>query len=182
MLISLEALEKQPVEFQEEFAPGIIDLGPELRQARPLQTSGRATLIEEHHHHDVIKDIRLVGTLSTSLDVICARCLEPVVRELSKSFDLLYRPQGSDATREEISVTQAEAEIGYYRGEGLLLEDALREQVLLSLPIRTICREECKGLCPQCGRNLNEAACDCAEQTADPRWDALRGWRTPSGD
>ena len=62
----------------------------------------------------------------------------------SASFDLLYRPLGTDSGREELSVTDAEAEIGYYQGEGLLLEDALREQVLLALPLKTICREDCK--------------------------------------
>ena len=55
---------------------------------------------------------------------------------------------------EELSVTSAEAEISYYQGEGLLLEDVLREQVLLAVPLRAICREDCKGLCPQCGAKL----------------------------
>ena len=53
-------------------------------------------------------------------------------------------------------MTSAEAEISYYQGEGLLLEDVLREQVLLAVPFRAICRENCKGICPHCGANLNE--------------------------
>ena len=181
MLISLQDLEKHPVDFQEEFAPGAVDLGPEILQTEVLESSGRATLVEEHHgSKSIIQDIRIAGTLSTSIEANCARCLETVHQQVQRDFDLLYRPQGSDAGREEISVTQAEAEIGYYRGEGLLLEDVLREQILLAVPIRIICREECKGLCPRCGRNRNAETCDCIENMVDPRWDALRKLRGPS--
>ena len=76
-------------------------------------------------------------------------------------------------------MTAAEAEIGYYQGEGLLLEDLLREQVLLAVPLKVICREDCKGLCPHCGKNLNEeGACSCADELEDPRWAALKEIRS----
>ncbi len=175
MLIEIQELELHPVDFREEFSPGAIDLGEEVRQRTPLCSEGRADLVEEHHgKRKVVQDIRLKGKLETSLEVACARCLEPVVQEVAREFDLLYRPLGTNAGQEELSVTDAEAEIGYYQGEGLLLEDVLREQVLLALPLKTICREECKGLCPHCGRNLNEGQCSCAEQVEDPRWAALK--------
>lgn len=175
MLIEIRELETHSVDFREEFSPGAIDLGPELQQRTPLRGEGRADLVEEHHgKHKVIQDIRLKGKLDTSLEMPCARCLEPVVHEVSRSFDLLYRPQGSDAGHAELSVTDAEAEIGYYQGAGLLLEDALREQVLLAVPLKVLCREDCKGLCPHCGKNLNEGQCTCAEQVEDPRWSALK--------
>jgi uncharacterized protein len=178
MLIEIRELELHPVDFREEFSPGAIDLGEEVRQKRPLHSEGRADLVEEHHgKHKVVQDIRLKGKLDTSLEVPCARCLEPVVQEVARDFDLLYRPLGTDAGHEELSVTDAEAEIGYYQGEGLLLEDVLREQVLLAMPLKIVCREECKGLCPHCGKNLNEGQCDCAEQLEDPRWAALKDIR-----
>jgi uncharacterized protein len=104
--------------------------------------------------------------------------LEAVVYQVDRSFDLLYRPLGTDAGHEELSITDAEAEIGYYQGESLLLEDALREQVLLAVPLKTLCREDCKGLCPHCGKNLNESQCSCAEQREDPRWAALKEIRS----
>jgi uncharacterized protein len=74
-------------------------------------------------------------------------------------------------------VTTAEAEVGYYQGEGLLLEDVLREQVLLALPLKAICREDCKGFCPHCGRNLNQEQCNCTEPLDDLRWSALKDIR-----
>jgi len=78
----------------------------------------------------------------------------------------------------ELSVTDAEAEIGYYQGDGILLEDVLREQVLLALPLKVTCREDCKGLCVHCGKNLNEGPCSCATVMEDPRWTALREIRS----
>jgi uncharacterized protein len=175
MFIEVAELELHPVDFQKEFPPDAIDLGAGVRALTPLAASGCAQLIEEHHgKHKLIKDIRLSGELSTSLELLCARCLEPMVLEVGRTFDLLYRPQGADAGQEELSVTDAEAEIGYYRGEGLLLEDVLREQVLLAVPLKVICREDCKGLCPTCGKNRNAEACSCAQQHQDPRWDALK--------
>jgi uncharacterized protein len=96
---------------------------------------------------------------------------------VARSFDLLYRPQGSDARAEELSVTDVEADIGYYRGQGLELEDVLREQILLALPLKTICSENCKGLCAHCGTNLNLEQCSCAEPVEDPRWSVLKDIR-----
>jgi DUF177 domain-containing protein len=175
MFISLQELELHKVEFNEEFEPDAIDLGADVRARTPIRSQGRAELIEERHgKHDVLLDIRLVGDFSTSLELNCARCLEVVVREIAKPFDLLYRPQGADAGRDELTVTQAEADIGYYKGDGLLLEDVLREQVLLAVPIKVVCSDECKGLCPRCGRNLNHEDCTCAEPVPDPRWGALK--------
>jgi uncharacterized protein len=175
MFLDIRDLEIRPLEFEEEFASGVIDLGAEIKQKDALQTQGRAELVEEHHgKHQVIKDIRLRGKLATGLELQCARCLEPVEQKVSREFDLLYRPLGADAGRDELSVTDAEAEIGYYQGEGILLEDTLREQVLLALPLKITCREDCKGLCPHCGKNLNLEACSCNVPMEDPRWAALK--------
>ena len=179
MLIEIKDLERDPLDFREEFNPGAIDLGEEVRQRSPLFSEGRAQLVEERHgKHQVIQDIRLKGRLETDLEVACARCLEPVALPVKRSFDLLYRPLGIDSGHEELSVTDAEAEIGYYTGGKLLLEDTLREQVLLSVPLKSLCRDTCKGLCPHCGKNLNEAQCSCTEQLEDPRWAALKEIRT----
>jgi DUF177 domain-containing protein len=175
MLIEIQELEHHPVDFKENFAPGVVGFGDEVRQIAGLKTAGRAQLVEEHHgKHQIIQDIRVRGDLSTQLELACARCLEPVKLDVERSFDLLYRPLGADAGRAELSVTAAEAEISYYEGEGLLLEDMLREQVLLSVPLKAICREDCEGLCPHCGKNLNSGQCSCTDQMEDPRWAALK--------
>jgi uncharacterized protein len=158
MLIEIKELELHPIDFEEEYRPGVLDLGPDLRQSAPLHAAGRAQLIEEHHGK------------------------HPVIQDVKRKFDLLYRPLGVDSGREEMSVTGAEAEISYYQGEGLLLEDAVREQVLLAVPLKVICREDCKGLCPHCGANLNLEQCSCSEPVEDPRWTALKDLRSKLED
>jgi uncharacterized protein len=175
MFLDIKELAVHPIDFEEELPPGIIEWGDEVRQGSSLKAAGRAELVEEHHgKHKIIKDIRLRGKLAAEFDLSCARCLEPVARNVKREFELLYRPLGVDAGRDELSVTDAEAEIGYYQAERLLLEDVLREQVLLALPLKVTCREGCKGLCPQCGKNLNHEHCSCETLVEDPRWSALK--------
>jgi uncharacterized protein len=174
MFISIHDLELRKIELAESIAPGVIDFGPDLIQRAPVKASGRAELLEEHHGgKNNIQDIRLVGKLSTKVELKCARCIEPVVQDLSSEFDLLYRPASTITREEEVAINEADTEIGYYQGEGILLEDALKEQILLTVPIRVLCNEDCLGLCPQCGHNRNISPCGCAEKVSDPRWAAL---------
>ncbi|HET9837350.1 MAG TPA: DUF177 domain-containing protein [Candidatus Angelobacter sp.] len=147
-------------------------------QKAPLAALGQAELIRENRGgRQVVEDIRVVGSFATEIDALCARCLEPVHNKVREEFDLLYRPLGIDARSEEVSISQAETEIGYYQGEGLLLEDVLKEQLLLALPVKQVCGPNCKGLCPHCGKNLNAESCDCVSSMPDPRWSALEDIR-----
>ncbi len=174
MFISVQELELRKIEFSEEVPPGVIDFGPDLVQTSLLKTSGRAELVEENRGgKNLVEDIRFVGSFSVSMQSPCARCLEPVQGNFAGDFDLLYRPLGVDAGKDESSISEAETEIGYFDGKGLALEDVLKEQVLLALPVKAICREDCKGLCPHCGKNLNSGPCSCVAEIADPRWAAL---------
>jgi uncharacterized protein len=171
-------LEREPIEFDLELPPGAVDLGDEARQVGPLATSGRAEVLHEHRGpRDIVADIRLKGSFSGKFEVPCARCVEPVETPLGAGFDLIFRPAQADSEPLERSITAPETEIGYYLKDGLLLEDVLREQVLLSLPVRTLCKPDCKGLCPRCGENRNSTACTCDEGPSDPRWEALSGLR-----
>jgi uncharacterized protein len=174
MFIKIKDLELRKIEFAESFAPGVVDLGEEIEQKGNLKSFGRAELVEETREAgQVVKDIRVVGSFTAEVEVRCARCLEPVSNSLSESFDLLYRPQGIDARGEDASIGPSETEIGYYQGEGLHLEEVLKEQILLALPAKQVCSPGCKGLCPHCGCNLNLETCHCAVTIADPRWGAL---------
>jgi uncharacterized protein len=179
MFISLLELEREPVAFDHALAPGAIDFAPEATQTTPLAVSGRAALIEENRGpRNIVQDIRIRGDYAGGFEVPCARCLETVEHAIKGEFDLLFRPIGVDAGAADRSIGPSETEIGYYQGGGLVLEDVLREQVLLSLPARTLCREDCKGLCPRCGRDLNSESCNCDLAAADPRWSALSDLRS----
>ena len=179
MLITVADLQLDHVEFDEHFTAGAIEYGEDIRQVGSLDAKGLADLIEEHRgHKQVVPDIRVRGDYAGRFEAPCARCVEPVEHPLTGSFDLLYRPLGVDAGAAERAISTSETEIGYYNGDGLVLEDVLREQVLLSLPEKTLCRADCKGLCPSCGRNLNTETCSCESAVTDPRWNALSGLRS----
>ena len=174
MFISLQDLEVEKVQFSQQLAPGTLELVEDFRQSGVLKTKGQAELLAEHRGpRDIVKDIRVTGDFSTEVEVRCARCIEPVPTKVGGSFDLLYRPLGVDAGKDERSISEAETEIGYYSGEGIQLEDVLREQILLALPLRVVCKDDCRGLCSGCGKNLNVEACVCGDQPPDPRWAAL---------
>ncbi len=179
MLISVVELEREPIEFTHSFAPGAIDFGVDIRQLDPLLTEGRADLIEEHRGpRQIVPDIRLRAEYRSRFEVPCARCVDPVEHSLAGNFDLIFRPIGVDGGSSEHAISTSETEIGYYEGDGLVLEDVLREQVLLSLPAKTLCGTDCKGLCPHCGQNLNSEACTCEESSSDSRWSALSDLRS----
>ena len=178
MFIKIKDLELRNLEFDETFVSGAIDLGEDLVQTTPLKTTGRAELIRENRGaREVVEDIRLVGNFSTEVQNPCARCLDPVHNKIVETFDLLYRPLGVDFKGDEVAITEAETEIGYYQGEGVLLEDVLKEQIILALPVKQVCQANCKGFCPQCGKNRNLESCNCVNTMPDPRWSALEDIR-----
>jgi uncharacterized protein len=176
VLITPIDLEQEPLLIHEAIAPGVIDYAVDIRQVGALPIEGRADLLVEHRgHNEDVNDIRLRAAYKGQFEVLCARCVEPVPVPMSGDFDLIFRPQAADAESGERAITVDETEIGYYEESGLLLEDVVREQVLLSLPGRTLCTPDCKGLCPNCGQNLNSAPCGCDKTSVDPRWNALAG-------
>ncbi len=176
MLITPLQLENEPLPIDLAFEPGSIDFTAGIAQVGSLPVKGHADLIVEHRGgNDLISDIRVRANYSGNFEMQCARCVEPVAMPLQGYFDLIFRPQEADADSTERAITLDETEIGYYEKSGLLLEDVVREQVLLSLPGRALCQPDCKGLCPRCGQNLNQATCSCEDAPADPRWNALAG-------
>jgi uncharacterized protein len=176
VLITPLDLEKESLQIHESIGQGIIDYAVDISQIGPMPVDGQADLIVEHRgSHEFVNDIRLRASYKGQFEVLCARCVDPVPVPLTGSFDLIFRPADADAESGERAITVDETEIGYYEESGLLLEDVVREQVLLSLPNRTLCTPDCKGLCPSCGQNLNSASCNCDKAAADPRWNALAG-------
>ncbi len=179
MLITVADLRIEPIEFDEHYPAETIDYGPDIRQIGVLDTTGIADLLEEHRGPKlIVPDIRVRGSYAGRFETLCSRCVDPVEHPQQGSFDLLYRPVGVDVDVAEHAISTSETEIGYYNGNSLALEDVLREQVLLSLPEKTLCRADCKGLCPSCGRNLNNESCSCEEASADTRWNALADLRS----
>lgn len=106
--------------------------------------------------------------------ILCDRCLEPIIDPVSSELKLLVLNREPDAIEGEIELDSADLEVLYCPGEILDTRNILREQVELNIPMRALCRDDCRGLCPHCGQNRNETSCDC-EAPIDPRWEVLRG-------
>ena len=149
MEFKVSELEREPIDFDLELAPGAVDFGQEAEQQGPLAASGHAEVLHEHRGpRDIVADIRLKGSFAGNFQVPCARCVEPVEIPLAADFDLIFRPAAADAEATERSITAPETEIGYYQGDSLALEDVLREQVLLSLPRQDIVQAGLQGTLP----------------------------------
>jgi len=170
MIFTLTELEHHPILFDVVYQPGELGLPEELHQMGELRVNGSAELLK-----NTLGEIRLRGHLSVELETACDRCLEPAKVPVDSDFDLFYRPLEKVETHGEIHLEEGEIDISFYEGDGLALRDALREFVLLSIPMRTVCREDCLGLCPVCGENRNLKACGCTVETRDERWAGLKG-------
>jgi uncharacterized protein len=170
MFLSVKEMEQRKIRFDETFEPGQIDFtGEDLTQSSPLQAAGSAELLA---HSD--GELRIQGRYTVTMAAQCDRCLGRAQFPLNNRFDLFYRPMSYIARDEEVEIDEGEAEIGFYEDGGIELEDILREQVLLALPMQKVCSDLCKGICPVCGKNRNEVNCNCTVETVDDRWGALR--------
>ncbi len=132
---------------------------------------------------DVFKDqdrFRLVGSVQTTFELACSRCLEPFTWPVDAAFDLQYQPKAAYTEHEERAIGEADFSAAYYEDETIDLGQLMAEQLHLSLPMKPLCREECLGLCPQCGTNLNRSTCDCRRDWEDPRLTALRTFKRDS--
>ena len=167
MFLDVHELERRRISLDQMLPPGRIDFGEDVWQVEVLQVSGWAELVET--------EIRLRGAFRTAVEVPCARCLERARRAVEMEFDLFYRPIQTISRDEEIEIKGEDLDVGFYHGDGLMLEDALREQILLSLPMKNICRTDCAGLCPRCGQNRNLGECGCRPAPKDERWTPLAG-------
>lgn len=162
MFLNVKELAVRKARIRKSYAPGTLDFHTaDFRLVAPLEVRATAELVENQ--------IRVFGHLETRLELVCARCLEPVVEEVSKDFDLFYRPVGSVSSEEEIQLQEDDTEVGFYQGEGIFLGDLLAEQVNLLIPMKVICRSDCRGLCSHCGVNLNHEECRCETPSVDPR-------------
>jgi len=115
--------------------------------------------------------VGLVGSVSAVVEFECDRCLAPLSVPVEQSFDLIYVPPLG--VGEEHELGENDLSLGFYQ-EGIIdVDDLAREQIELALPMARLCTEDCRGLCPECGANLNLDECACVEGLADPRWAAL---------
>lgn len=126
--------------------------------------------------------VTLTGRVTSELSVPCSRCLEPFTVPVDATFETRFVPPGEFAEATADTADSGEIEgagdgpvmgLAEYRDETIDLDEAVREQFFLALPMKPLCREECLGLCPVCGTNRNREQCGCKQEWVDPRLAAL---------
>jgi uncharacterized protein len=122
--------------------------------------------------------IEVKGALATEVRLACGRCLDPFAQPLASDFELTYLQAPADsaaaAAAEDREVDADEIGVVHFRGEEIDLSEGIQEQVVLALPLRPLCRESCKGLCPSCGADRNRESCSCRSQPAEGPFAVLR--------
>jgi uncharacterized protein len=132
---------------------------------------------------DIFKDkeaFRLIGAVKTILELPCGRCLESFPLDVDARFDLRYQPHSENAGEHEREIEEDDLTTAFYENDEIDLGHLMREQFYLSLPMKPLCRDDCRGLCPVCGTNLNRAKCECKPEWEDPRFAALKALKRES--
>jgi uncharacterized protein len=147
-----------------------IDLGPEWfarwHEEDPGLEFADARITGSVHLSKHGHDILVRGNLSGRMELACSRCLEPFTAPAAIEFDLLLVPGPVSADAKE-ELSPDDLDLDYYTGETVDLESIVREQIILMLPLKPLCEEACKGLCPHCGANLNRETCTCSTDAVD---------------
>lgn len=176
MKIRLDSARFEPFRWQEKVTIPAADLDRTgVVSLAPTEVSGELAFAEPNF----VLDLRL----ETRASVECDRCLKPFDLELEGRIQLMVierheRPSRGAESVEERELTEDELGVLEVVGESLDTTPIVREQILLELPAKPLCREDCAGLCPACGADLNLGACGCESRVIDPRWAALEAMRS----
>ena len=125
--------------------------------------------------------VQFRGHLKAVLRLHCGRCLEAFIHTLDEDLDLFFMPRGAEPDENEeeqdVALSDRDMVVAFYDKDRIDLGEIVREQILLEVPLRRLCREDCRGLCPSCGVNRNTEPCDCQPsepETVDERLAPLR--------
>ena len=173
MLVNINEVRRrdEPFLIVTDFGEGELGVGSHISVLRgPVHSELSVSLLGDQVHVE--------GNLGADLELTCCRCLKPFAQKIQKGFELDYRPDPMvDEEGDEFSLTYTDLEIGFYRNQQLDVSAVISEQIVLEIPMKAVCQEGCKGLCDQCGADLNESDCGCQPQTVDPRLSPLLEWK-----
>lgn len=160
--------------------PEEVEFGQEATELNAILQSGR---VRDYHCKDTLRvgvthyragrDLFFDGEIRARIAGCCARCMEDFEFALSTPlhFLMIPRDESGDMSDDE------DSEVGLYDGEEVALAPLVYDRVVLSLPTTPLCDENCRGLCPRCGTNLNREQCSCPAETGDPRMAIFRSLR-----
>lgn len=165
LLIDISQIPPDGLEVQEDLVPGNVHV--EGEESFVLKGGSLRCRVERGDD----RTVHVRGHLAASLGLECGRCLTNFAFPIDQELDLFYLPHRDAEDEEEeddVQLTDRDMVVAYYEGERLDLGAMLREQFFLSIPLKRLCREDCRGLCPTCGANRNDTACACPP-LPDPR-------------
>jgi uncharacterized protein len=165
---NLAQLLKQTVGVSREYelSESLAGIDPSLDPVAPL----RAKIKLMRTKNGVLMSL----TGQTTLRVACSRCLEPALEPVTLDINEEFLQTVDVITGTPLGAPKDDPALLIDAHHDLHLTDLLREYLLVAQPMHPLCREDCKGLCPHCGHNLNQGPCDCNEETGDERWAALK--------
>jgi len=172
LLLNLHKIRTAHERFEQVYRPEQLDVEADFEVVAPVSLAFDIHKENQHFH--------LVGRVNTTLELPCGRCLEPFTLPVDAEFDLRYHPHVENAGEGEKEIEEDDLTTAFYENEEIDLGQLMREQFYLSLPMKPLCRQDCHGLCPVCGVNLNRGTCDCKRDWEDPRLAALKELRTKS--
>jgi uncharacterized protein len=114
------------------------------------------------------------AALSCNAELQCARCLKHFPMRISSQVNVVYHPANDIAKSEQHQLKADELDTVFYRDDLIETDDLLREQLILNLPMKPLCAQDCKGFCPQCGSDLNVSGCLCETKEIDSRFEVLK--------
>lgn len=123
---------------------------------------------------------QVTGQARVTVAQECARCLEPIERTIEPTFDMVYEKAGSAHMRTEEQIRQGDLGITFFNDSEIDLGPEAKQAVRLALPLKPLCRQDCRGLCPSCGTNLDTGECECRERGKEAHsatmGDLLKKW------
>jgi len=166
MRIELEKLEAGGGRFTEVYRELPFDEA-ELELVEPVEVEGRV-------RRKPAGEVELNGSLRSKVAVPCARCLKAVELPIEVVFSERFVPAVAWRDQEQHELNQEDLNLAAFDGQGIELDDLVKEEVLLALPAQVLCRPDCQGLCPVCGADRNETSCECETKVIDSRWEKLK--------
>ena len=119
------------------------------------------------------KELFIKGKVKTCLELECSRCLENFLFYVNEQFEAYYIHKDQKSDKEEMELKKDDMDVSFFEGDSIDLTDVIREQILLTVPMTPVCKSSCRGLCSNCGQNLNQGKCACRSYSTDSRWSAL---------
>lgn len=172
MIVHLKEMQI-PRHFDLRFGPNWWKEGEAIDQVLGLEgpLEVHLTIFKEESHYVVN------GNLSGKIRARCDRCLDAYSQEVQSEFKLLLEPQPPQPAGSEVALSEQDMSIDFLVDDAIEIDLLVREQIYLALPIKLLCHESCRGICPGCGANLNREECTCRDQRGHPAFLKLKNLR-----